>query len=71
MTLEGGTMTTEGAFMTLEGGSITSEGGSMTSEGGPTFFRASLCILRVYYLFVTTCLEVTPFDLIFGDLGSK
>ena len=35
--------------MTLEVGNMTSEGGTLILEGGTTFFRASLCILRVYY----------------------
>ena len=42
-------MTSEGGSMTSEGGSMTSEGGTKVSEGGTAFFRASLCIPRVYY----------------------
>ena len=49
VTSEGGTMTLEGGSMTSKGGHIILEGGTLTSEGGTAFFRASLCILGVYY----------------------
>ena len=49
VTSVGGAMTLEGGSMTSEGGSLTAESGTLISEGGMTFFRASLCISRVYY----------------------